>query len=157
MDGGQILEYPHMRSYLNELHLQVGAKLARQDHRYTKGRRKLIEVIHGSDQPMTLPDIVAADPDLAPSSVYRNLDLLVRSGVVRRIVSGGDRVHFELAEPLLGHHHHMICIGCGTIEDIHLENDLENLVHRSLDDIAERTGFTPAHHSLDLHGHCADC
>ena len=106
---------------------------------------------------MTLPDIVAADPKLAQSSAYRNLDVLVRSGIIRRINAATDRAHFELAEPLMGHHHHLICINCGTVEDIHLDSEVEHMVDKSLSDIASQTGFTPIHHSLDLHGHCADC
>ncbi len=145
------------KEYLAEVHLQIGARLTRQEHRYTSGRRQLVEVLAQAKQPMTLPDIVAADPDLAQSSAYRNLDVLVRSGVIRRLSAGGDHAHFELAEPLLGHHHHLICIRCGSIEDIHLSSDVELLVDQSLSEIASQTGFTPIHHSLDLHGHCADC
>ena len=148
---------PDDKDYLAEIHLQIGARLVRQDHRYTSGRRQLVEVLTRAGQPMTLPDIVAADPELAQSSAYRNLDVLVRCGVIHRINAGGDHAHFELAEPLLGHHHHLICISCGAIEDIHLDSDVETLVDQSLSDVAYRSGFTPIHHSLDLHGHCADC
>lgn len=148
---------PDDKNYLSEIHLQIGVRLARQEHRYTSGRRHLVEVLTLAGQPMTLPDIVEADPHLAQSSVYRNLDVLVRCGVIRRISGGGDHAHFELAEPLLKHHHHLICISCGAIEDIHLDADVEHLVDQSLADVASQSGFTPIHHSLDLHGHCADC
>ncbi|WP_419925586.1 Fur family transcriptional regulator [Candidatus Poriferisocius sp.] len=148
---------PHNKDPLSEIHLQVGVRLDRQEHRYTSGRRQLVEVLARAGQPMTLPDIVGADPELAQSSVYRNLDVLVRCGVIRRISAGGDHAYFELAEPLLDHHHHLICISCGTIEDIRIESDVERLVDQSLADVASRSGFTPIHHSLDLHGHCADC
>ena len=154
---GQPLPDAKDRDLLAELHTQVGNRLAQQDHRYTKGRQQLVEVLARSGHPMTLPDIVGADPKMARSSAYRNLDMLVGCGVIRRINSGGDYVHFELAEPLLGHHHHLICISCGSIEDIHLDSDIEHLVDRSLSEIADRTGFTPTQHSLDLHGHCAHC
>ena len=153
----ELLPVPGDEDYLAEVHLQIGARLARQEHRYTSGRRQLVEVLAQAQQPMTLPDIVAADPDLAQSSAYRNLDVLVRSGVISRFSAGGDHAHFELAEPLLGHHHHLICISCGSIEDIHLGSEVELLVDQSLSDIASQIGFTPIHHSLDLHGHCADC
>ncbi len=148
---------PGDEDQLAEIHLQIGSRLARQDHRYTSGRRQLVDVLAQAGQPLTLPDIVGADPDLAQSSAYRNLDVLVRSGVIRRISAGGDHAHFELAEPLLGHHHHLICISCGAIEDVHLDSELELLVDQSLSDIASQSGFTPIHHSLDLHGHCAAC
>lgn len=151
------LSVPSDNDHVAELHLQIGARLARQEHRYTSGRRQLVEVLAQAGQPMTLPDIVTTDPNLAQSSAYRNLDVLVRSGVIRRINAGGDHAHFELAEPLLGHHHHLICISCGSIEDIHLDSRVEKLVDKSLSDLASQSGFTPIHHSLDLHGHCADC
>lgn len=154
---GQPLPDSDDRSFLPELHTQISNKLAQQDHRYTRGRKQLVEVLAQAGQPMTLPDIVAADPKMARSSAYRNLDVLVRCGAIRRINSGGEYAHFELAEPLLGHHHHLICISCGSIEDVHLDGDIEHLVDKSLSEIADRTGFTPTHHSLDLHGHCAHC
>jgi len=148
---------PGDKDRLAEIHLQIGSRLAGQDHRYTSGRRQLVDVLAHAGQPMTLPDIVAADRNLAQSSAYRNLDVLVRCGAIRKISTGGDHAHFELAEPLLGHHHHLICTSCGAIEDIHLDSDVELLVDQSLTAIASQSGFTPIHHSLDLHGHCADC
>lgn len=140
-----------------DLHEAVGTRLARHDYRYTNGRRRLVDVIAAAGQPVTLPDIVVAAPELAPSSVYRNLDVLERSGVVDRLTSKGDYAYFEFAEPLLSHHHHLICIDCGSIEDVRLDDDVEALVDRSLAEAAGRTGFTPMRHTLDLHGHCARC
>ena len=140
-----------------DLHDAVGMHLARHDYRYTNGRRRLVDAIAAAGQPVTLPDIVTAAPGLAPSSIYRNLDVLERSGVVNRITASGDHAYFEFAEPLLSHHHHLICVGCGAIEDIRLDDDVEASVDRSLAEAAGRAGFTPLRHSLDLHGYCADC
>ncbi len=141
----------------SDFHNAVSSRLARHDYRYTNGRRRLVAVIAAAGQPVTLPDIMVAAPELAPSSVYRNLDVLERSGVVDRISSSGDHAHFEFAEPLLSHHHHLICIDCGAIEDVRLDDDVEELVDRSLAEAAGLAGFTPLRHSLDLHGYCADC
>ena len=140
-----------------DLHDAVSLRLARHDYRYTNARRRLVDAIAAAGQPVTLPDIVLAAPELAPSSIYRNLHVLERSGVVNRIAAGGDHAYFEFAEPLLSHHHHLICIGCGAIEDVRLDDDVEAIVDRSLAEAASRAGFTPLRHSLDLHGHCSDC
>ena len=140
-----------------ELHTQVSSRLTRHDHRYTGGRRRLVEALAASTRPVTLPEIVAATPDLAQSSAYRNLDVLEQCGVIRRISVGGDHSHFELAEPLLGHHHHLICVDCGVIEDIQLDDKLEQVVDHGLASAARAAGFTPLHHSLDLHGQCPRC
>lgn len=141
----------------SDFHAAVSLRLARHDYRYTQGRRQLVDAILSAGQPVTLPDIVMAAPELAPSSIYRNLDVLERSGVVDRINASGNHAHFEFAEPLLSHHHHLICQGCGVIEDVRLDDDVEERVDRSLSEAASRAGFTPLRHSVDLHGYCADC
>lgn len=140
-----------------EFHALVGKRLAIDDHRYTTGRRRLVDALARSSRPLTLPDIVAIAPDLASSSVYRNLEVLERCGVVNRISSGGHHAHFELAEPLLSHHHHLVCVNCGVIKDVHLDDEVEELLDQSLTRVASLAGFKPLHHSLDLHGYCANC
>ena len=144
-------------SFISDLHAAVRSRLARHDYRYTRGRRRLVDAISATGQPMTLPDIAAAAPDLPSSSVYRNLDVLERSGVVNRITTGGDYAYFEFAEPLLSHHHHLICVACGAMEDVRLDDEVEERVDRGLTEVAYQAGFTPLRHSLDLHGYCADC
>ena len=140
-----------------DLHEAVSMRLALHHYRYTTGRRRLVDAIATAGQPVRLPDILASAPGLAPSSVYRNLDVLERSGVVNRITASGDHAHFEFAEPLLAHHHHLICVGCGAIEDFQLDDDMEASVDQGLAEAAGRAGFTPVRHSLDLHGYCGDC
>ncbi len=142
---------------LRDLHDMVGVRLARHDYRYTAGRQRLIEALAGAGRPVTLTDITSSASGLPISSTYRNLEVLERSGVVNRISIGGDRAHFELAEPLLSHHHHLVCVACGIIEDIRLDDELEELVDRSLSEAARQAAFTPLRHLLDLHGHCYRC
>ena len=135
----------------------VRARLARYDSRYTPGRRRLVEALVGAGRPVTLTEIALSAPDLPVSSTYRNLSVLERSGVVNRISIRGDRAYFELAEPLLSHHHHLVCIACGAITDIHLDDELEEMIDRRLAEAARRAAFTPLRHMLDLHGHCSRC
>lgn len=140
-----------------DIHDQVARRLAHADQRYTTNRRRLVEALRHAGRPLTTPEITDLEPDLAQSSAYRNLDILEQCGVVRRISAGAEHTHFELAEPLLDHHHHLICDACGTIADVHLDDEIEALVDRRLGEAAKAAGFTPLHHTLDLHGHCADC
>jgi Fe2+ or Zn2+ uptake regulation protein len=140
-----------------DIHAQIRDRLSHGEHRYTRSRRRLVEAVVRAGRPVTLPEILEHEPDLAQSSAYRNLDVLEQCGVVRRITVSGDHAHFELTEPLLEHHHHLICDGCGAITDVHLDDELERLVDRNLAAAADAAGFTPLRHSLDLHGLCADC
>ena len=148
---------PDLTPALRDLHAMVRVRLARHDHRYTPGRRRLVEALAGAGRPVTLSEIALSDPDLPVSSTYRNLEVLERSRVVNRILIRGDRAYFELAEPLLSHHHHLVCVACGAIEDIQLDDELEDLVDRNLAEAARRAAFTPLRHLLDLHGHCSKC
>lgn len=140
-----------------EIHDHVSARLAHNEQRYTAGRRRLVEVLSQAGRPVTLPEITELEPDLAPSSAYRNLDVLEQCGVVHRVAGSAEHAHFELAEPLLDHHHHLICIDCGAISDIQLDDELEALVDKHLASAARAVGFEPLRHSLDLHGRCARC
>lgn len=140
-----------------EHHALVYKRLSTDNHRYTTGRYRLVEALIESSQPLTLPEIVATAPELASSSVYRNLEVLERCGVVNRITSGGGHAHFELAEPLLSHHHHLVCDDCGAIEDVRLDDEIEELLDQNLKLLAAGASFKPLHHTLNLHGHCAEC
>jgi len=142
---------------MDHLHDEISELLGRHDHRYTSGRRRLVEVLATAERPLTLPEVLDHDGALSQSSAYRNLDVLESSGAIKRLTGSGDHAHFELAESMLGHHHHLICMGCGVIEDVRLGDALEEAVDGALARAAVEVGFTPFHHSLDLHGHCAEC
>lgn len=142
---------------IDALHDEAATVLGRVDQRYTDGRRRLIGMLSKAGRPVTLPEIIDLDPDLPQSSVYRNLDVLEQVGLVRRLTVGNEHARFELSEPLLGHHHHLICVVCGMIEDVRLGDEFEHLLDTTLATAANTVGFTPLHHSLDLHGYCASC
>lgn len=140
-----------------ELHRTVAERLAQRDHRYTRGRRTIVDALSRTRGPVTLPDLLAAAPALALSSTYRNLAVLEEAGVVRRLVHGGEHAHYELAEDLLGHHHHLICTRCGTVTDVILDGRLERSLDAAFERVADDAGFTPERHAIDLYGSCADC
>lgn len=142
---------------VDDVHREAARCLAAVGHRYTRGRRDLVAVLASAKRPLTLPEIVEAAANLPQSSAYRHLASLEVGGVVRRISVGADRARFELAEPLLSHHHHLICVACGDVGDVHLAGALEEAVDAALDAAAREVGFTPSHHVLDLYGHCSNC
>lgn len=141
----------------SELERAINDRLADHELRYTRARRAIVEGLKTADGPITLPELLAVSPQLAQSSAYRNLALLEEAGVVRRLVHGGEHAHFELAESLTEHHHHLICELCGVVRDITLDASLERTLDRSFDSLADAEGFTPTHHTVDVYGVCGDC
>lgn len=143
---------------MDELHQAVIDRLDRAGCRYTPSRRAVIEVLAGAGQPLTLPAILQRRPELAQSSAYRNLAELEAAGVVRRIITSEEHSHFELAEDLTGdHHHHLICVGCGTVRDFVVTAELEAMIDKAAAALARREGFAAESHRLDLVGRCERC
>jgi Fur family ferric uptake transcriptional regulator len=140
-----------------DLHALVSRRLRQDGQRYTSHRRTLVEVLAAATAPLTLPQLLDQATDLAQSSAYRNLAVLERAGVARRIVTSIEHARWELSEDLTEHHHHLICRACGDVTDFIVPNDLETRLDSVLADAASDAGFDATHHRLDLVGLCAAC
>jgi Fur family transcriptional regulator, ferric uptake regulator len=82
-------------------------------------------------------------------TVYRNLDELVRLGVVDRTYLGGGPAAYHLASAA---HGHIVCEQCGAMTEVpdELFDDLAQVV-------AARYGFAIAPHRFAVTGLCANC
>ncbi len=140
------------------LHDDVAGLLRSGDHRYTTGRRRVVTVLQEAGGPVTIPEVLERDRELAQSSLYRNLAVLEEVGAVTRIVTHDDHARFELAETLTDHHHHhLICTHCGSVTDFALSPDIETTLDIEFGRVAETAKFQVDGHRLDLVGTCADC
>ena len=143
---------------MDEVHDEVRERLARADQLYTSGRRRLVELLDAVDRPVTIPELVAGHDDVALSSAYRNLGVLEQVGAVTRILSSGEHARFELAEGVVGeHHHHLICQSCGRVDDFTVPPAVERTIERALSEVATGSAFVASSHRLDLVGTCGDC
>ncbi len=140
-----------------DLHATATERLHADGQRYTPRRRALVEVLAAAEQPLTIPQLLEQRRDLAQSSVYRNLAVLVKAGVVHRIVTSDEFGRFELAEDLTRHHHHLICSACGGVSDFTVPAPVEDELESALSKVARRAGFQVRCHRLDLVGTCASC
>ena len=140
-----------------DVHHTAADRLRTDGHRYTGGRRTLVDTLLRADRPLTIGEVLARVDGLAQSSAYRNLAVLERAGVVQRVVTTGEWARYELAEDFTGHHHHLICSACGAVRDFTLSPRLERSIDDALAAVADEEGFTLEHHRLDLVGLCTDC
>jgi Fur family transcriptional regulator, ferric uptake regulator len=141
----------------SELDTIATTRLRRDSQRYTANRRELVRLLADAPDPVTIPEILDLRSDLASSSVYRNLAVLERAGVVRRIVTSDEWARYELAEEFTEHHHHLICSRCGVVRDFTVSPSLERSIDKALESVAEQAGFHLQHHTLDLVGLCLKC
>ncbi len=143
---------------IGDIHAEVAQRLRRARQRYTGGRRRLVDTLTGANRPLSIPEILHANPSLPQSTLYRNLQVLEQAGAVRRVVTIADTsARFELAEDLTAHHHHLICVSCGSVRDFRPSSRLERMLDRALDEAGRRDGFLVDHHRLDLVGICSGC
>jgi len=140
-----------------ELDRVVADRLAQHEMRYTSGRRAIVSALRSIGAPVTLPDLLAFSGEVTQSSAYRNLSLMQEAGVVRRLVHGADHAHFELAEELTEHHHHVICETCGSVEDFTLDEELERLLDVAFSKVAKATKATMSSHLIDVFVVCSNC
>ncbi len=139
--------------------------LARGGERLTNPRRAVVDVLAASRVPLTVAEIHAqlSGPRPHLASVYRTVHLLVRMRLARPTdsVRPGDAARgsrrYELAEQFTGHHHHLICQGCGRIED--LEGCvLADAALTQLTRYARRARhFQVSEHEVRLFGLCQRC
>jgi Fur family transcriptional regulator, ferric uptake regulator len=80
--------------------------------------------------------------------VYRTLEVLRRTGDIRPLPSEGRSAYIR-CHP--GHHHHLVCLQCGNVE----ETDL--CAAPSEDEVRRRHGFRAETHDVDIYGTCARC
>ena len=140
-----------------DVHDTAARRLLAACQRYPTGRRAVVDVLAGARAPLTIPEVVAGGRGIPQSSAYRSLAVLEQAGVVRRILTSGDFARYELAEDLTEHHHHLICSACGGVADFTAPPALERSLRRAVEDVEGATGFSAAHHRLDLVGTCSAC
>ncbi len=132
------------RTYLRQHNLPV-----------TQQRLAIAGVVFASDRHLSVED-VAADvsaqgENAGTATIYRTLDLLVKSGlVVERDFGEG----FRRFEPSRGipHHEHLLCTVCGRVDEFRDER-----LERMTTLIAESHGYSRQRHRLVIYGVCTEC
>jgi Fur family transcriptional regulator, ferric uptake regulator len=140
------------------LHRQVEHQLRARDIRYTRGRRVVVTALGEADGPLSAAELNAELGSAVPlSSIYRTLSVLEESGVVTPHFATKGLARYELAEWLTGHHHHLVCVSCGAVEDVEVPQGMEEQVRALVAAIASDAGFSPANHALEIDGLCKEC
>jgi Fe2+ or Zn2+ uptake regulation protein len=120
--------------------------------RVTPQRVLLHRALRELDRHVTADELLDAVGDALPNvslpTIYATLDLLEELGMVRRVQRAGT----TLFDPRTDSHHHLICTGCGSIED--LDSDLDTA---RLERAAARRGFEHERIEAVVHGRCARC
>lgn len=121
---------------------------------YSKQREVILETIKEAKTHPTaeeLYNIVKTKyPSISRSTVYRNINILVESNIIRRIKIkiGADRFDFIAKK-----HYHAICEKCGKVFDFIYDFERDNLEKT----VKNQTGIMVNTDSITIYGICDKC
>ncbi len=120
----------------------------------TPQRMVIFRILSESNQHVTVDQVYqkasAEYPMLSPATVYRNMEQMVESDLLKHLDLGGTSMRYDTN---LEEHHHFVCTECGKVSDVYLED-----IQYKMD--TNRSHLEKAKiNSLDLHlqGTCGEC
>ncbi len=137
---------------------QIELRLLENDVRFTKGRKAVVEGLSSAPGPLSAAELAETLDERVPlSSLYRSLAVLEEAGVVAHHLGAKGLTRYELAEWLAGHHHHLVCVDCGSVSDVQIPPSQEDRVRDLVAQIAALASFSPTDHALEIEGRCSRC
>jgi len=132
------------RRWLRERHLPV-----------TRQRDLVAQAVFSGGQHLSVDAIQRHLRDqghkIGLATIYRSLDVLVDSGLVRQHDFGEGFKRWE-ARQQGAQHGHLICARCSGVTEFSTER-----FERALPLVADEHGFLPQRHRVEIHGLCRAC
>ena len=124
----------------------------RHNLKMTPTRLAILAVLSQQSAPVSAPEILNAITGADMVTVYRNLNDFTKLGIIKAIPLQKERMLYELAD--LEHHHHMICVKCGDVEDV--EVCLPKSMSKRIIDASMKFALL-IDHQLEFKGLCREC
>jgi Fur family ferric uptake transcriptional regulator len=122
----------------------------------TAQREAVAETLFSAEGHWSVEDLEGALRDrgekLGKATIYRTLDLLVKSRLVEELDFGEGFKRYEHRLARRVGHAHLVCQGCGEVEEFQIE-EMPAIEAR----IARETGFRPTRTRLQIRGLCQSC
>ena len=124
-----------------------------QKYRKSRQRGRILEILHGTKTHPTADTIylIMKDeyPDLSLGNVYRNLNILVETGKIRRLDFGSTFNRFDGNCEM---HPHFVCEKCNSVSDLEVRDNFN-----PADFIKNMNGKSVKEYSLEFFGICENC
>lgn len=122
-------------------------------YRKSRQRQKIYDMIRrGDEHPDAMAifnELKAELPSLSLGTVYRNLNILMEQGLIRKVSLDGAGDRFDARTES---HFHLICEECGSVEDIFLPC-LSGIDREA----SKAKKFKITRHRVDFYGICENC
>ena len=131
-------------------------RCAEKGERLTPARLAVYAEMLARGRPVSAYELLALleqrqERKIAPLTVYRQLDFLMRTGLVHRLQSA--KTYLPCDHPDHAHESQfLLCSSCGVVDEVE-SGELETLLSR----IADERGFRPENTVVEVEGLCGDC
>jgi len=138
-------------------------KLSKYCCRLTKPRQTILDILNDTKKHLSADQIYKETSKISSggglSTIYRNLELLVRIGLVWKFDAGDNKARYEIAKRSdESHHHHLICKKCNSIIDYSDSIDNEkDFIREREKKLSSIYNFKIENHSIDFFGLCYKC
>ena len=120
----------------------------------TPQRRLLLSIMREAGRHLDAKEVYRRaserDPNISLATVYRNLRVFEKQGLINERHLGQARCYYEMKR--LGEHQHLVCEACGQV--IEFESPL---IRKLVAEVQRKNNFSVTKVELYLEGHCYKC
>jgi Fur family ferric uptake transcriptional regulator len=143
---------PELKRLLEGALLRLENFVLKQNLNRSEARAKILEVIVKESRHFSTQDLLdrlqERYPEVGRATVYRNLPILVQSGLIVEGPTDADgQIHYELADD--EHHDHIMCLDCKRIFEFH-----DDSIEARQASISKKMGFTVKEHRHVVYASC---
>lgn len=122
----------------------------------TQQREAVAQVVFGSAEHLSVDELERElrrlGERIGKATIYRTLDLLVRSRLVEEHDFGEGFKRYEHRLSRQPVHEHLVCLECGKVTEFQ-SPEIEAVEDR----VRGEFGFVPGRHRLEIYGLCREC
>lgn len=135
---------------------EIKNRLLEKELKITPQRMAILEAIYDLRNHPTADNVIEyirkKHPNIATGTVYKTLETLVNSGIVKKVTTDSDVMRYD---GITENHHHLYCSNCNLIEDYH-DAELDELLKRYFENKL-LPGFKPEEFMLQIKGTFNKC
>ena len=137
----------------NNAQIKFSRLLRKSGCKATPARISVLETLERAKNPLSAQDVIdTLGEKMDQATIYRIFRALKEKGLIRQIDLRHNHAHYEISSN--EEHHHLVCLHCGRIEDVH-DCGIENtyaLISRHSKHFSEIK-----QHALEFYGICKSC
>jgi len=136
---------------------ELTGRMQKSEFRLTPQRRLILRVLYQHKNEHFTADelyhwVNEEDSGLGLATIYRNLAILEKVGIVSKLRTEEEANRYELATERPGAHVHFVCRSCGQITELE-----DCLPRNAVEDMIGACGLEVEEYSVTLYGSCREC